>query len=94
MPRERQRQDQKTHKAIEMLWSGVLMMLDENGTEAWTPRSRNRKRFSVVPPLFLGRVFGGSGRLLVAVALGLDLVAFGSVSVASGHVFLFVGSNS
>ena len=27
MPRERQRQDQKTHKAVEMLRSGVLMML-------------------------------------------------------------------
>ena len=35
-----------------------------------------------------------SGRLLVAVALGLDLVTFVSVSVASGHVFLLVGSNS
>ena len=33
MPRERQRQDQKTHKAIEMFRSGVLMMLWRSGLQ-------------------------------------------------------------
>ena len=43
------------------------------------------------PQTFCAAISGcGSGRLLVAVALGLGL----SASVASGPVFLLVGSNS
>ena len=43
--------------------------------------------FAVDPTFFLGAFSGcGSCRLLVAVALGLGLVAFGSVSVAPGPI--------
>ena len=41
-----------------MLGQGFSWMRTALNLESWTPRSRNRKRFLVGPPLFLGRVFG------------------------------------
>ena len=80
--------------------------MDENGTEsegvdaqitvtASVDASGDENVLMLDPQTFCAAFSEcGSGCLLVAVALGLGLVALGSVSVASGHVFLFVGSNS
>ena len=87
------------------------VLVDENGTESGgvdaqipvTKRETHQvtKFVSRLDPLpSFWTVFSGcgSGRLLVAVALGLGLVAFGSVSVAPRSCPLYrsvsVGSNS
>ena len=81
-----------------------MRFADENGTESGgvdsqisvtaSVDSSGYKMFHGWTPLSFWAVFSGccSCRLLVAVALGLGLVAFGSVSVAPGFVpFSFGG---